>query len=105
MMATEIIYDNLHNLTIWLEAKQDFKESKKREAATHSWKKTYNRCKKVVDKRSGREVVSKTELCKQYSQLEGVAERTAERRLDKMIAGKLMVKIKSGRRLFIGMEE
>jgi hypothetical protein len=105
MMATEIIYDNLHNLTIWLEAKQDFKESKKREAATHSWRKAYNRCKKVVDKRSGREVVAKMDLQKQYSQLEGVAERTAGRRLDKMISGKVMVRIQAGKRVFIGMEE
>lgn len=105
MMATEIIYDNLHNLTIWLEQKQDFKESKKREAASHTWRKAYNKCKRVVDKRSGREVVSKTDLQKVYSQMEGVAVRTAERRLDKMISGKMLIRLQVGKRVFIALEE
>jgi len=105
MMATEIIYDNLHNLTIWLEQKQDFRESKKREAASHTWRKAYNKCKRVVDKRSGREVVSKTDLQKVYSQMEGVAVRTAERRLDKMISGKMLIRLQVGKRVFIALEE
>ena len=29
MMATEIIYDNLHNLIIWLEQKQDVKQKRR----------------------------------------------------------------------------
>ena len=97
MMATEIIYDNLHNLTIWLEQKQDFKEGKKRDMAIQSWKKAYNKCKKMVDKRANREVVSKTELQKTYAALEGVAERTAERRLNKMVDGGVFTRYQTGR--------
>lgn len=104
MMATEIIYDNLHNLTIWLEQKQDFKEGKKRDMAISSWKKAYNKCKKMVDKRANREVVSKTELQKTYAALEGVAERTAERRLNKMVDGGVFTRYQTGKKSFVALD-
>ena len=101
MMATEIIYDNLHNLIIWLEQKQDVKAKKRRENEMHGWKKAYNACGKFAHKKSGKEVVAKKDLEKRYASEAGVSTRTAERRLDKLIANSQATRLMDGRKAFI----
>ena len=101
MMATEIIYDNLHNLIIWLEQKQDVRAKKKRENEMHGWKKAYNGCGKFAHKKSGKEVVAKKDLEKRYASEAGVSTRTAERRLDKLIANSQAERLMDGRKAFI----
>jgi hypothetical protein len=101
MMATEVIYDNLHNLIIWLEQKQDYKASKQREYEQSAWKTAYNRCKRLVDKRSSKEAVRKSEIEEQYAVIQGVSVKTSRRRLDKMIEGGAIEKTKDGRLAYI----
>lgn len=101
MMATEIIYDNLHNLVIWLEQKQDFKAKKKRDASLHEWKTSYAKCKKLAHSRSKRECVSKKELEKVYAVDQGVSQKTAERRLKKLTDSPDADRLMDGRNAFI----
>jgi hypothetical protein len=101
MMATEIIYDNLHNLIIWLEQKQDVKAKKRRENEMHGWKKAYNLCGKFAHKKSNKEVVAKKDLEKRYASEAAVSTRTAERRLDKLIANSQAERLMDGRKAFI----
>ena len=101
MMATEVIYDNLHNLIIWLEQKQDYKASKQREYEQSAWKTAYNRCKRLVDKRSNKEAVKRSEIEEHYAVIQGVSVKTSRRRLDKMIEGGAIEKTKDGRVAYI----
>ena len=101
MMATEIIYDNLHNLCIWLEQKQDFKAKKKRDASLHEWKVAYNKCKKLAHSRSKRECVAKKELERVYAVNQGVSKKTAERRLKKLTESPDADRLMDGRNAFI----
>tara|TARA_R110000744_G_C19369344_1_gene562316 strand:+ start:5821 stop:7275 length:1455 start_codon:yes stop_codon:yes gene_type:complete len=104
MMATEIIYDNLHNLIIWLENKQDYRASKKRDLAIRDWKGAYNKCHKVMHDRLHREVVRKSELEQIYSNLNQVSVKTAKRRMKDLIDANLAKIIKEGRNAFIMLE-
>tara|TARA_R100001440_G_scaffold35191_1_gene54159 strand:+ start:19620 stop:21071 length:1452 start_codon:yes stop_codon:yes gene_type:complete len=101
MMATEIIYDNLHNLCIWLEQKQDFKAKKKRDASLHEWKIAYSKCKKLAHSRSKRECVAKKELERVYAINQGVSKKTAERRLKKLTESPDADRLMDGRNAFI----
>ena len=100
MMATEIIYDNLHNLIIWLEQKQDIKAQKKREAEQHAWKKAYNKCGRFAHPK-GKEVVGKKDLEKNYAIEASVSTRTATRRLDKLIASGAAERLMDKKNAFI----
>ena len=101
MMATEIIYDNLHNLVIWLEQKQDFQAKKKRDSQLHEWKLSYGKCKKMAHSRSKRECVSKKELENIYAINQGVSKKTAERRLKKLTESPDAERLMDGRNAFI----
>jgi hypothetical protein len=101
MMATEIIYDNLHNLVIWLEQKQDFKAKKKRDASLHEWKVAYNKCQKLAHSRSKRECVKKKEIEKVYAVDQGVSVKTAQRRLQKLTDSPDADRLMDGRNAFI----
>jgi len=103
MMATEIIYDNMHNLIIWLEQKQDFKAKKKRDASLHEWKVAYGKCKRMVHSRSKRECVGKKELEKVYAVDQGVSTKTAERRLKKLAESPDADRLMDGRNAFIAL--
>mgnify|MGYP003651095291 CR=1 FL=1 len=52
MMATEIIFDNLHNLTIWLEQKQNVKDRKRITAERGSWMGAFKQYQKFVNEGS-----------------------------------------------------
>lgn len=104
MMATEIIYDNLHHTILWLEDKQDYKVSKKREADHRAWRTAYNKCAKKVHDRTKKEVVRKSELEKVYSAFNSVSTKTARRRLDVMLDAKIAIRIAEGRNAFIALE-
>jgi len=103
-MATEIIYDNLHNLIIWLENKQDFRVSKKRDAEHRAWKAAYNKCERKVHDRLKKEVVRKSQIETTYSALNGVSVKTAKRRLDVLIEAKVVTRIMEGRLAFVAFE-
>lgn len=104
VMATEIIYDNLHHTILWLEDKQDYKVTKKREADHRAWRTAYNKCAKVVHDRTKKEVVRKSELEQVYSALNSVSTKTARRRLDIMMDAKIALRIAEGRNAFIALE-
>jgi hypothetical protein len=103
MMATEIIFDNLHNLVIWLEQKQDFRNKKKRDSSLHEWKVSYGKCKRMVHTRSKRECVSKRELEKVYAVDQGVSVKTAQRRLGKLTESPDADRLMDGRNAFIAL--
>tara|TARA_B100000902_G_scaffold390907_2_gene440660 strand:+ start:1758 stop:3212 length:1455 start_codon:yes stop_codon:yes gene_type:complete len=103
-MASEMIYDNLHNLIIWLEQKQDFKVGKKRQADIRAWREAYGKCKRKVHERTNREVVRKSDLEKMYSTLNGVSVKTARRRLDDMMKAKMAIRVAEGKNAFISLE-
>ena len=103
-MASEIIYDNLHNLIIWLEQKRDYKASRQRQADVRAWKQAFNGCRKQVHDRTKKEVVRKTELQARYAALNAVSVKTAERRLSKLIENKLSVMVKEGRNVYVSLE-
>jgi len=104
MMATEIIYDNLHNLIIWLEQKQDVRSQKKRDNEMKLWKKVFKSCGKFAHKGSGKEVVAKGDIEKSYSKEAGVSVRTATRRLEKMMDMGTAQRVMDGRRAFIYLD-
>jgi len=104
IMATEIIYDNLHHTILWLEDKQDYKVTKKREADHRAWRAAYNKCAKVVHDRTKKEVVRKSELEQVYSSFNSVSTKTARRRLDLMLEAKIALRITEGRNAFIALE-
>ncbi len=64
MMASEIIFDNLHNLTIWLEQKESVKDKKKVTAERASWTKAMSLCKKYTSEKDGVERVKQSDLLK-----------------------------------------
>lgn len=103
-MATEIIYDNLHNLILWLEQKQDFKIGKKRAADLRAWREAYSKCKRKVHERTQREVVRKSDLERVYSSLNGVSTKTARRRLDTMMAANIATRVSEGKNAYIALE-
>ncbi len=104
MMATEIIYDNLHNLTIWLEEKEGHKESKKRQGQIKAWRDSYAKCHRMIHERTNREVVRLSQLTEVYSQLHGVSQKTARRRLDDLISNNIVKVVKTGVTAFVYFE-
>tara|TARA_A100001201_G_scaffold1591_2_gene4054 strand:+ start:8035 stop:9486 length:1452 start_codon:yes stop_codon:yes gene_type:complete len=104
MMATEIIFDNLNNLFIWLEEKESYKQAKNTEGAMKQWKKAWGKCHKMVNNRVNREVVRKSQILEIYSKLTGIAERTARRRIDEMIMSGVVKTVKDGRLVFVYFE-
>ena len=104
MMATEIIFDNLNNLFIWLEEKESYKQAKNTEGAMKQWKKAWGKCHKMVNNRVNREVVRKSQIVEIYSKLTGIAERTARRRIDEMIMSGVVKTVKDGRLVFVYFE-
>jgi hypothetical protein len=104
MMATEIIFDNLNNLFIWLEEKESYKQAKKTEGAMKSWKKAWSKCHKMVNNRVNREVVRKSQIEEIYSTQNGMTDRTARRRLDEMIKSGVAKTVKEGKKVFVYFE-
>ena len=104
MMATEIIFDNLNNLFIWLEEKESYKQAKNTEGAMKQWKKAWGKCHKMVNNRVNREVVRKSQIVEIYSKLTGIGERTARRRIDEMIMSGVVKTVKDGRLVFVYFE-
>ena len=104
MMATEIIFDNLNNLFIWLEEKESYKQAKNTEGVMKQWKKAWGKCHKMVNNRVNREVVRKSQIVEIYSKLTGIAERTARRRIDEMIMSGVVKTVKDGRLVFVYFE-
>ena len=54
--------------------------------------------------RTKKEVVRKTELEGRYAAFNAVSEKTAQRRLDKLVDNRLVVKVKEGRNVFVAFE-
>jgi len=102
-MAHEIIYDNLHNLIIWLEQKQSVATKKRTQAEQHSWRESFNKCVKALHPKTAREVVKKAELEQRYAQANQVSVKTAKRRLDKLIGNKTAERFMKGRVAYVAM--
>tara|TARA_R100001230_G_C5686706_1_gene196446 strand:- start:1648 stop:3174 length:1527 start_codon:yes stop_codon:yes gene_type:complete len=97
MMASEIIYDNFHNLIIWLEQKQNVVEKKKMAAQRSAWSAAFKACKKYVDESDGSEKVMQTELLDMYATQQCIANITAQRRFKSLRDAKQVVISKSGK--------
>ena len=104
MMATEIIFDNLNNLFIWLEEKESYKQAKRTEGAMKQWKKAWSKCHKMVNNRANREVVRKTQITEIFAAQNGINERTARRKVDDMIQSGVVKTVKDGRLVFVYFE-
>ena len=87
MMASEIIYDNLHNLTIWLEQKQNVKDKKRMAGERAAWMQAFNQCKRFVDERDGKERVKQSDLLATYAAQQCIANITAQRRFKALREG------------------
>ena len=103
MMAKEMIYDNLYNLIIWLEQKQNYKAAKKTQAEVHSWRTSFNKSDKEIHPKTGKECVKKAELESKYAADNSVSVKTAKRRLDKLIENKTAERYMKGRVAYISM--
>lgn len=97
MMASEIIFDNLHNLTIWLEQKESVKDKKKVTAERASWTKASGMCKKYTSEKDGVERVMQSDLLKVYAAQQSVADITAERRFKALRKGGQVEIVKQGK--------
>ena len=87
MMASEVIFDNLHNLTIWLEQKQNVKDKKRMAGERASWMQAFNSCKRYVDERDGKERAKQSDLLANYSAQQCIANITAQRRFKALREG------------------
>tara|TARA_R100000995_G_scaffold41700_1_gene19433 strand:+ start:13637 stop:15085 length:1449 start_codon:yes stop_codon:yes gene_type:complete len=103
MMAKEMIYDNLYNLIIWLEQKQNYKAAKKTQAEVHSWRTAFNKADKELHPKTGKEVVKKADIESRYAQEFSVSVKTAKRRLDKLLENKTAERYMKGRVAYISM--
>jgi len=103
MMAKEMIYDNLYNLIIWLEQKQNYKAAKKTQAEVHSWRTSFNKADKEIHPKTGKECVKKADLENRYAQENSVSVKTAKRRLDKLLENKTAERYMKGRVAYISM--
>jgi hypothetical protein len=97
MMASEIIFDNLHNLTIWLEQKESVKDKKKVTAERASWSKAQTMCKRYTSEKDGIERVMQSELLKVYAAQQSVADITAQRRFNALTKGGSVEIVKQGK--------
>jgi len=97
MMASEIIFDNLHNLTIWLEQKESVKDKKRTTAERASWTKARSMCKIYTSEKDGVERVMQSEILKVYAAQQSVADITAERRFKALRKGGHVVITKQGK--------
>jgi len=86
-MAREIIFDNMHNLIIWLEQKQNVKDRKRIAAQRAAWMQAFNQCQKHVNEKDGKESVLQQELLAVYSSQQSIAGITAERRFKTLREG------------------
>jgi hypothetical protein len=96
MMASEIIFDNMHNLTIWLEQKQNFKDRKRLASERAAWMQAFNQCSKFVDESDGKERVKQSELLSAYGAQQCIANITAQRRFKSLREGGQALISKSG---------
>jgi len=96
MMASEIIYDNMHNLIIWLEQKQNFKDKKRLAGERASWMQAFNQLPKFVDEKDGKEKVKQTELLAIYAAQQCIANITAQRRFKALRGGGQAIVTRSG---------
>jgi hypothetical protein len=96
MMASEMIYDNFHNLIIWLEQKQNVSEKKKIASQRAAWTSAFNACKRYTDEADGIEKVMQTELLDMYATQQCIANITAQRRFKKLRDSKQVQISKSG---------
>ena len=87
MMASEVIYDNMHNLTIWLEQKQNFKDKKRLASDRAAWMQAFNKCQKFVDESDGKERVKQSDLLATYGAQQCIANITAQRRFKALKEG------------------
>lgn len=97
MMASEIIFDNLHNLTIWLEQKESAKDRKKVSAERASWMAAFRQCQKYVNEADGVERVMQSDLLKVYAAQQSVADITAQRRYNALRKGGQVEVVKQGK--------
>lgn len=97
MMASEIIYDNLHNLVIWLEQKQNVADKKRISAERSAWTSAFQQCKKYLDESDGTEKVAQSDLLDVYAAQQCIANITAQRRFKKLKDAKQVIISKSGR--------
>lgn len=96
MMASEIIYDNFHNLIIWLEQKQNVTDKKRIAAERGAWESAYGACRKYVDERDGVERAMQTELLEIYATQQCIANITAQRRFKQLKDSQQVKIVKSG---------
>tara|TARA_R110000824_G_scaffold9126_2_gene41106 strand:+ start:789 stop:2327 length:1539 start_codon:yes stop_codon:yes gene_type:complete len=87
MMASEIIFDNMHNLIIWLEQKQNVKDRKRIAAERAAWMQAFNQCNKHVNENDGSESVLQQELLAVYGSQQSIAGITAGRRFKTLREG------------------
>jgi len=104
MMATEIIFDNLNNLFMWLEDKESYREAKKTEGNLKKWKVAWKKSHKMVNNRVNREVVRKSQITDVYAKQTGINVRTARRKIDDMIKSGVVKTVKDGRLVFVYFE-
>lgn len=96
MMASEIIFDNLHNLTIWLEQKESVKDRKRVSAERASWTNAQSQCQKYASEKDGVERAMQSELLKVYAAQQSVADITAQRRFNALKKGGQVKIVKQG---------
>ena len=96
MMASEIIFDNMHNLTIWLEQKQNFKDKKRLASERAAWMQSFNKCQKFVDESDGKERVKQSDLLANYAAQQCIANITAQRRFKALKEGGQAIVSRSG---------
>ena len=96
MMASEMIYDNFHNLIIWLEQKQNVSEKKKIASQRAAWTSAFNACKRYTDESDGVEKVMQTELLDMYATQQCIANITAQRRFKSLKDSRQVTISKSG---------
>lgn len=97
MMATEIIFDNLHNLTIWLEQKQNVKDRKRITAERGAWMGAFKQCQKFVNEATGVETVKQQDLLSIYAAQQCIANITAQRRFSALRDGGQVTISKQGK--------
>ena len=97
MMANEIIFDNFHNLIIWLEQKQSVVNKKRTNAEKESWHKAFNQCKEYTDDKDGIKKVLQSDLLKVYSEQQSIAVITTRRRFKTLKDNGLVLITRSGK--------
>jgi len=97
MMANEIIFDNFHNLIIWLEQKQSVVNKKRSTAEKESWRNAFKQCKEYVDDKDGIKKVLQADLLKIYAEQQSIADITTRRRFNALKKSGLITISRSGK--------